>query len=513
MLEEVYLSRMDSQALLDAITADTASHITFLQSFIRAPSPNPPGDTRQAAAVIAAYLSARGIKHEVIAAKETLDNVVSDFDCGAIPRDDVRREQGEKTGPRLIMNGHMDVFPAGDGAGWDRDPWSGDLVDGRVHGRGGVDMKAGTAASVIAYAYLYRYRAHLGTGASVGLAAVSDEETGGRLGTKWLLEQHEEKVEVEDEKREKGASSSTTSTTSTTTTTTSRGETKKRRRRSRWAGDVVIVAEPGGLQTIRFAEKGTLRLTITVDVGPGAHGAYTHLSPSATRIAARLINDLAVVEAIVPDVDPALRAHLARADVRAALDASMGPGAADLALRCTLNIGTVHGGLKVNMIPGRCVLEADIRMPLGLTAERVLAVVRGVLDRGYPGEARVVVQDAASNPAAASPHDHPMVGMLARQAVRVMGGGGGGGGTTTSSDGEEEKEKTTTTTTTFAPVAVPSMGATDCKHYRYAGVPAYVFGVSPETMGATNESVSVDEFLVVIKTHALAAWEFLGGKL
>jgi succinyl-diaminopimelate desuccinylase len=43
-------------------------------------------------------------------------------------------------------------------------------------------------------------------------------------------------------------------------------------------------------------------------------------------------------------------------------------------------------------------------------------------------------------------------------------------------------------------------------------VPAYVFGVSPETMAASNESVSVGEFLVVIKTHVLAVWEYLGGK-
>jgi acetylornithine deacetylase/succinyl-diaminopimelate desuccinylase-like protein len=37
-------------------------------------------------------------------------------------------------GPRLIMNGHIDVFPASDVKDWARDPWSGDLVDGRIHG-------------------------------------------------------------------------------------------------------------------------------------------------------------------------------------------------------------------------------------------------------------------------------------------------------------------------------------------------------------------------------------------
>lgn len=433
---------MNAQALLDALAANEPAHIAFLQSLVRAPSPNPPGDTRQAAAVIQSYLTSHGLHPRIIAPQAHMPNVVADFDCSA------------GTGQRLILNGHLDVFPAGDGSDWDRSPWSGDVVDGRLHGRGTVDMKAGTAASVIAFAALFLYREHLK--GSVGLAAVSDEETGGKYGTRWLLDHDDEGRELADE----------------------------RETRSPWAGDVMINAEPGGLGTIRFAEKGTLRLTLTVDVGPGAHGAYTHLSKSATRIAAALIEALAVVEEIGPDLDPELKAYLEREDVRAAIDECMGKGAADIAMKCTLNIGTIHGGLKVNMIPGTCVFEADIRMPLGLKAEEVMEVIHKVLN-AYP-EARVEVQQAASNPAAGCAHDHPMVNILARQAERVIG---------------------------KRPVAIPSLGATDCKFYRYKGVPAYVFGVGPETMGAKNESVSVDEFLAVVKTHALAAWEYLGGAM
>ncbi|KUI65171.1 Succinyl-diaminopimelate desuccinylase [Cytospora mali] len=455
---------MDSQALLDIITVDTDAHISFLQHFVQAPSPNPPGDTRAAAAVIQEYLSSRGITTQIIApGGEHMPNIVSDFVCPDVDNDESNNESAIN-GPRLVMNGHIDVFPAGDGHDWDRSPWSGDIVDGRLHGRGTVDMKAGTAASVVAFAYLFKYREYLK--GSVGLCAVSDEETGGKFGTKWLLG-HTNDVDDDD-----------------TAVTTGLGEERKgQNKQGRWAGDVMINAEPGGTNAIRFAEKGTLRLTFTVDTGPGAHGAFTHLRKSATRTAARLINDLAVVEDIVPDVDPRLKAYLQREDVRRAIDECMGTGAADIAMKCTLNIGTLTGGLKVNMIPGRCVFEADIRMPLGLTAEGVLAVIHKVLE-GYP-EARVEVQEAASNPAAASVHDHPMVEILARQAERVTG---------------------------RRPLAIPSMGATDCKFYRYRGVPAYVFGVSPEGMGARNESVSVEEFLAVVKTHALAGWEYLGGR-
>lgn len=474
---------MNAQALLDALTANEPAHIAFLQSLIRAPSPNPPGDTRQAAAVVQAYLTSHGLHPRIIAPKAHMPNVVAEFNCSGATDvavgadrdddddDDHHHHHHHRQHPRLMLNGHLDVFPAGDGHDWDRSPWSGDVVDGRLHGRGTVDMKAGTAASVIAFATLYQYREYLRRG-SVGLAAVSDEETGGKFGTRWLLDHDDD---GEDVRRHPSSSSSLgPGPVGETTTTTS----------SPWAGNVMINAEPGGLGTIRFAEKGTLRLTFTVDVGPGAHGAYTHLSPSATRIAAALIGELAVVEEIVPDLDPALKAYLARKEVRAAIDECMGEGAADIAMKCTLNIGTIHGGLKVNMIPGTCVFEADIRMPLGLTAEEVMEVIRKVLE-SYP-EATVEVQQAASNPAAGCAHDHPMVDILARQAERVTG---------------------------KRPVAIPSLGATDCKFYRYKGVPAYVFGVSPETMGAKNESVSVEEFLAVVKTHALAAWEYLGGEM
>ncbi|KAJ4391715.1 hypothetical protein N0V93_005335 [Gnomoniopsis smithogilvyi] len=432
---------MNAQALLDALAANEAAHIAFLQSFVRAPSPNPPGDTRQAAAVIQSYLAAHGLTSRVIAPQAHMPNIVADFPCG------------DPDGPRLKLNGHIDVFPAGDGHDWARSPWSGDIVNGRLHGRGTVDMKAGTAASVIAFAALFPYREHLR--GSIGLAAVSDEETGGAFGTRWLLDH-----DVEGRRK------------------LAPGE------KSPWAGDVMIDGEPGGLETIRFAEKGTLRLTFTVDVGPGAHGAFTHLSKSATRIAAGLIGELAVVEDIVPNLDPDLKAYLEREDVRAAIDKCMGKGAADNAMKCTLNIGTIHGGLKVNMIPGTCVFEADIRMPLGLKAEEVMEVIDKVLET-YP-DAKVEIQQAASNPAAGCAHDHPMVDILARQAERITG---------------------------RRPVAIPSLGATDCKFYRYKNFPAYVFGVSPENMGAKNESVSMEEFLAVVKTHALAAWEYLGGEM
>jgi len=127
------------------------------------------------------------------------------------------------------------------------------------------------------------------------------------------------------------------------------------------------------------------------------------------------------------------------------------------------------------MIPDKCVFEADIRLPIGLKADQVMEVIHGIVGR-YP-EATVEMQKAASNSAVACSHNHPMVKILARNTELVAG---------------------------KRPLAILSIGATDCKFWRYNEVPAYVFGVSPQTMATRNESVSVDEFLAVVKTHVLA---------
>lgn len=417
------MRHMTKDDLFAEIERDRESHIAFLQAFIREPSPNPPGDTRRAAAVVTRYLASRTIEASIVAPREDLPNVVTEF-------------EGKRSGRRLVMNGHIDVFPVGDGNGWSRDPWSGVLEDGCVHGRGACDMKAGTAASVIAFSYLHTYRAALA--GSLALTAVSDEETGGRWGSRWLLEND-----------------------------------------TRWHGDCMINAEPGGLQTVRFAEKGTLRLTFTIRTA-GAHGAYLHKSESATRIAASLINRLGRIETIVPDMAPSLRAYLDLPEVRAAADRAMGAGAADIMTRPTLNIGTVQGGLKVNMIPASCVFEADVRLPIGLEAARVMQTIHSIL-ADYP-QAEVTVQEAASNPSNSCAHDHPMISILARNAEAVAG---------------------------VRPVAIPSLGATDCKFWRYHKVPAYIYGPAPTRMAAADECVSVEEFMTVIKTHALSAWDYL----
>jgi len=58
--------------------------------------------------------------------------------------------KGTGGGRSLLLNGHTDVIPVGDGKGWSDDPWSAKIKGGRIYGRGSCDMKSGVASHVMA---------------------------------------------------------------------------------------------------------------------------------------------------------------------------------------------------------------------------------------------------------------------------------------------------------------------------------------------------------------------------
>ena len=159
------------QRLLQRIDADKETLIDFLRGFIRCKSPNPPGDTRAVAAYVRKFLDGHGLAPRVIAPNAIMPNIVASFEAGP-------------PGRHLALNGHIDVFPVGDGAGWSRDPWGGELVDGKIYGRGACDMKCGTTASIFTFLYLGEIRDRLH--GRLTLSAVSDEETFGPWGARYL---------------------------------------------------------------------------------------------------------------------------------------------------------------------------------------------------------------------------------------------------------------------------------------------------------------------------------------
>ena len=92
----------------------------------------------------------------------------------------VGRLPGTGDGATLMLNGHIDVVPTGDPDAWTDDPWSGTVRDGRLHGRGACDMKAGLAAAIAAVQAVRSSGVRLR--GDLLVASVQGEEDGG-LGT------------------------------------------------------------------------------------------------------------------------------------------------------------------------------------------------------------------------------------------------------------------------------------------------------------------------------------------
>lgn len=167
---------MTSAALREAlrfVDAHEQEMIAFLARLIATPS-------------ITIEMGERAIADAVIARTRELGLDDPDVLCA---RDEhpnlIYRAQGSVSGPTLILNGHVDTQPVGDGAVWSHDPFGAQVENGRMYGLGSSDMKASVAAMVYALAALVRTGAlHRGT---LLVALVSNEEDGGEFGADWLV--------------------------------------------------------------------------------------------------------------------------------------------------------------------------------------------------------------------------------------------------------------------------------------------------------------------------------------
>ncbi len=114
----------------------------LLSELIRLDTVNPPGNETRAAELLHEYLGDHGVEAELYAKVPERANLVA-------------RIAGTGDGPRLALLSHTDTVLA-DPAEWERDPWSGELRDGEIWGRGALDMKGQVAASAVAIASLAR---------------------------------------------------------------------------------------------------------------------------------------------------------------------------------------------------------------------------------------------------------------------------------------------------------------------------------------------------------------------
>src|SRR5215212_2162625 len=316
-----------------------------LSRLIRFHTVNPPGNERDCQEWLKRYLEDAGLECELLWAE------------GRERPNLVARLRGWADGPVLGYLSHVDTVLA-DASDWRHDPWSGEVHDGALWGRGAIDMKSQTAAEAVAAAHLARngWRPPRG---ELKLISVVDEEVGGRLGAQWLTERRPDAVRVD------------------------------------W-----LINEGGGalmpygdrrLYGVCCAEKGTFRFRVRARGRAGhasvpalADNALLKLVPALERLGGgRAGYDVvdeprAFLESIGEDpADPEGAVERMRATeprLAALLEPTLG---------ATFAPTLISAGEKINVIPARAEFTVDCRLPPGLerpVAERRALELLGDVD-------------------------------------------------------------------------------------------------------------------------------------
>jgi acetylornithine deacetylase/succinyl-diaminopimelate desuccinylase-like protein len=323
---------------------------------------------------------------------------------------------GEGPDP-LLLHGHLDVVPAA-AQDWQVDPFSGELQDGYVWGRGAVDMKDFDA--MLLSCVRARARAGVLPPRPMVLCFTADEEAGGHKGAEYLVNEHRDELE----------------------------------------GCTEAIGEVGGFSTtvrgrrlylIEAAEKGMAWMKLTAR-GRAGHGsmvnqenAVTDLATAVARIAAhewpvRLTPTMKVLLASVAE----LAGTEATPDNADALIEEFGGAARMLGavIRNTVNPTMLSAGYKVNVIPTEATAHVDGRSLPGFEDEFFATMAELIGDR-------IDVEYVSNQPPWETPYDGRLVDVMTRSILA------------------EDPEAI------VAPFLMS--GGTDAKHFRRLGMRSYGF--------------------------------------
>lgn len=320
--------------------------VGLLSDLVRLNTVNPPGNEAPAQELLAETLTDAGFECELLGAEPGRPNLLA-------------RLRGDGDGPTLCLLGHTDTVTA-DPSDWSFDPWSGDVVEGEVRGRGAQDMKGQVAAEAAAAASLGRdgWRPERG---ELLIAAVVDEETGGHLGARWLCSEHAEKVRSDYVINEGGGNA----------------------------------FEVGGQRfyPLCVGEKGVFRFKVRTR-GVAGHASIPGMGDNALLKLAPLLERLAVQPELEPTpegveflgalIDEGLSRSgpdglAAGLDLLRATSPLIATYLAEPMLGVTLTPTMAAASRKANVIPAHAEILVDCRVPPGLDVEDVRKRLEGIL--------------------------------------------------------------------------------------------------------------------------------------
>jgi acetylornithine deacetylase/succinyl-diaminopimelate desuccinylase-like protein len=429
----------------------TGDATRLLQELIRFDTVNPPGDERAAVERLRAILADAGFQCELLGAVPERPNLVA-------------RLKGARDGPTLCYLGHVDTVLA-DAREWTRDPWSGDLADGCVWGRGSLDMKSQVAAEVAAVAGLARGGWRPARGELL-VVAVVDEETGGELGAKWLTETHPEKVRC-DMLLNEGAGSS-------------------------------FELDGQRYYGVCCAEKGVFRFTVTTD-GTAGHASMPKLGENALLKLGPVLERFASRQpALMPTAEPLAFLREVGEDERDPAVALRRLSERDPRLLqmlepmfgVTFAPTKISASEKINVIPSKAELRVDCRVPPGLGEQEARRAIEQVLG-GLAGLEIDFTERVVGN---RSPVDSPLMDALGEWV--------------------SERDPGAKTVPTILP------GFTDSRHFRAAFPECVAYGFFPQRhqslletqalIHAADERIDVRDLVLAAEFYRDLALGMLG---
>ncbi|MGQ9469985.1 MAG: M20 family metallopeptidase [Nitrososphaerales archaeon] len=312
--------------LSDGVESLKGELLKLASSLIRARSENPPGDTSEVANVAEDYLKTIGLSTRRIEPIKGHVNVISEIGNG---------DYG------LILCGHIDTVPIGDVNRWSFDPFSGEVVEGRILGRGATDMKGGVASILTAFKALIKYEGILNE--RITIALFCDEETGGQYGARWFVQNQLIK------------------------------------------GKAMIIGECSNYHglghTIISGERGVLWSRLKFD-GIPHHGSRPMLGDNAIIHAVKALSKLK--SSILSKVKTPYEAmKLVKWGKKVLMEdykdrRNLKPHyAID---HYTLNVGVIKGGIKANIVADSCEVELDLRIPIGGSRAEAEEIIKNLAE-------------------------------------------------------------------------------------------------------------------------------------
>ena len=413
-----------------------AVHAEALEIFVRylqIDTSNPPGNEKPAARYLGSLIEAEGVECEYIEVAPNREVLVA-------------RLRGDGSKGALMLCNHTDVVPV-EAEYWEMPAFEGVIKDGRVYGRGAIDMKSCGVMHLAAFLALKREGVALKR--DLVFCAVPDEEQGSFLGMEWLCEHRPDVVDVEFELSE-GALGA-----------------------SRVSGHDVR------LFNIATNEKMGSGLHLTA-VGKPGHGSRPHEDNSAIHLMRALLRlndwdrELTYSDETNAYLDRMAEAGLLppRSDT-AAVEAAIRRSPALLAMFInTLNVTIVKSGIKLNVIPAKSEAFIDCRLLPGQTREDWREqVIRRIDDPRIQVEFARFPQSTERRPAEWNTELFHTITRVLKSAMEDA-------------------------------IVVPSMtvGATDNRFLRARGIPAYGFIPcllsAEESAGfhGNNEYITIENF-------------------